>query len=179
MKPGEDKWNYQRKRISHSFSKKGAETIASMERNNRKFRELLDLLDDELVAGRSIQKKATSKDARWTAIIECIRKHATSLHSALRNGWKCNCMVPHVTTLRLQERENEKSSNSFAMTFMSSISQESTSSVRKVTIIVKESMTANGQPLARPQPSPVQDWYLNKLRQNIEIEEAQDGKVQS
>jgi len=179
VKPGEDKLNYQRKRISHSFSKKGPETIASMERNNRKFRELLDLLDGKLVAGRSNQKKTMSKDTTWTAILECIRKHARSLHSALKNGWKCNCMVPHLTALRLQEREGENSSASFTMTFMSSMSSKSTSPVRKVTITVKKGMSTKGQPIGRPQPTPVQDWYLNKLRQNIESVEAQDSKILS
>jgi hypothetical protein len=139
---------------------------------------MLDLLDGKLVAGKS-NKKATAKDMTWAKIIECIRKHATSLHSALRNGWKCNCMVPHLAALRLQEREGENSSTCFTLTFTSSISTKSTISVRKVMITVKDTTNEKGVPPATPQSTPAQDWYLNKLRQNIESGEISKEKTLS
>jgi hypothetical protein len=169
VKPGEDKWNYQRKRIAHSFSKKGAETITSMERNNRKFRELLDLLDGKLVNTKVDQRKAISKDTTWANIFECIRRHARSLHSALKNGWKCNCMAPHLAALQLQERDGGCSTASFTMAFTSSTSPRTSNFLRKV-IITAKSTYSNNRANLRPQPTPVQDWYLDKLRQNIECE---------
>jgi hypothetical protein len=97
-------WSYQRKRISHSFSKKGPDTVVSLGKKNRKLRELLDVLDLKVAAGKNDQRKAISKDTTWARIFECIRLQAKSLHSALKNGWKCSCRVPHLAALQLQER---------------------------------------------------------------------------
>jgi hypothetical protein len=168
-KPGEDKWNYQRKRIAHSFSKKGAETIASMERNNRKFRELLDLLDGKLVDGKNSQRKTMSKDTTWAKIFECIRKHTRSLHSVIKNGWKCNCVVPHLTALQLRERDGNDSAAYFTLIFTSSEATKTLTPTRKLIVTVKDT-NSNNLATFRPQPPPIQDWYLDKLRQNIECE---------
>lgn len=146
-----------------------------MERNNRKFRELLDLLDGKLVNTKVDQRKAISKDTTWANIFECIRRHARSLHSALKNGWKCNCMAPHLAALQLQERDGGCSTASFTMAFTSSTSPRTSNFLRKV-IITAKSTYSNNRANLRPQPTPVQDWYLDKLRQNIECELSLDAK---
>jgi hypothetical protein len=48
--------------------------------------------------------KAIRKDVTWANIFESIKRHASSLHSALKKGWACNCKDPHVARLRLQKR---------------------------------------------------------------------------
>ena len=174
-KPGEDKWNYQRKRIAHSFGHKGAETVASLERSNRKLRELLDLLDSQLIDGKASKKKTLSKDTTWAKFFEIVRKHASSLHSALKNGWKCNCMVPHLAGLQLQERGAD-SSACFTMTFMSTTSSTSLSSLRRVVITVKILKNSQDTAQTRPLPTPIQDSYLDKLIQNIESDPPVDSK---
>lgn len=174
-KPGEDKWNYQRKRIAHSFGHKGAETVASLERSNRKLRELLDLLDSQLIDGKASKKKTLSKDITWAKFFEIVRKHASSLHSALKNGWKCNCMGPHLAGLQLQERGAD-SSACFTMTFMSTTSSISLSSLRRVVITVKNLKNSQDTAQTRPLPTPIQDSYLDKLIQNIESDPPVDSK---
>jgi hypothetical protein len=140
---------------------------------------MLDLLDGQLVDGKIGQTKAISKDTTWAKIFECIRRHASSLHSALTSGWKCNCMVPHVGALQLQERDGGDSSARFTMSFVSSTSTKQSSSFRRVVITVKDLTNSKNLVNARPQPTPLQDWYLDKLIQNIESESPHETKKKS
>jgi hypothetical protein len=173
-KPGQDRWNYQRKRIAHSFSNKGAETVASLEKSNRKFRELLDLLDREFIDTRITKGQTESHDIAWSKLFQSIRRHASSLHSALKNGWKCNCMVPHVGALELQERNGGESSACFTMTFIPSRSTKTSASVRRVVIAVQNVQESQIPEKTGPQSTLVQNWYLDKLIQNIEFEPLQE-----
>lgn len=103
--------NTRLKRIHLSFSKKGTKTLTLLETQNRKLRELLDSSDklDTL--------KIKRKDTTWGTIFECIRRHASSLHMALTNGWQCDCASPHSAGLRLQHRTTGGWSSSFNMSF--------------------------------------------------------------
>ncbi|RFU33868.1 hypothetical protein B7463_g2502, partial [Scytalidium lignicola] len=164
-KPGENRWEYQRKRISHSFRQRGPETATSLERNNRKLRELLDLLDLMIGDEKVNRRKFSPKDTAWAKIFECIRRHAGSLHSALSNGWKCSCNLPHVVALQLQERTTGDWSSEFALTFTS---PKSTKCIRKVRITARESNTMDISSPTRPELTPAPEWYLDKLRNNFE-----------
>jgi hypothetical protein len=139
-------------------------------------RELLDLLDSQLVDGKVSKKKAVSKDTTWAKFFEIIRKYASSLHAALKNGWKCNCMVPHLAALQLQERDRDESSACFTMTFMSSNSSKTSSALRRVVITINNLNSAKNTANTRPQPTPVQESYLDKLIENIETESPIDAK---
>src|SRR3954467_1264317 len=99
------------KRIHLSFSKKGTKTLAALESQNRKLRELLDS-NDKLDSLKSVRK-----DTAWGAIFECIRKHASSLHTAVSRGWQCDCANPHLAGLRLQQRTVGGWSSSFNLAF--------------------------------------------------------------
>ncbi|ESZ95287.1 hypothetical protein SBOR_4314 [Sclerotinia borealis F-4128] len=91
-------WDYQLKRIRHSFSKKGTKAVEALEKHNRKLRELLDS-NDKLDSMKSVRK-----DTAWANIFDCIRRHAKGLHTAIKDGWKCDCREPHIVALRLQQR---------------------------------------------------------------------------
>jgi len=170
VKPGEDKWNYHRKRLSHSFSHKGPDTIESLGKNNQKLRGLLDVLDQKIAAGKTEQTTALSKDTTWAKIFECIRTQASSLHSALQNGWKCSCEVPHLAKLQLQERTTGEWSSSFTMAFASpEICKKVQFYQRKLLVSVKQVRAFKAQVPSRTQPVPEQESYLRKLRSNIEF----------
>ena len=171
-KPGEDKWNYQRKRISHSFSKKGPVTVTSLGEKNRKFKDLLDMLDRKATP-RNHQGKAISKDTTWAKVFECIRRQANSLHSALKNGWKCSCEVPHMTSLQLQKAATGDWPAHFIMKFaLSKDYKIPLKSHRKVMITVVQPKKMELSSLPRPQPIPVQQELhptkINLLRANFE-----------
>ncbi|KAM3076486.1 hypothetical protein ACMFMG_007298 [Clarireedia jacksonii] len=104
-------WDYQLKRIRYSFNKKGTKAVEALERHNRKLRELLDSNDklENMKSGR--------KDTAWAKIFECIRDHAKSLHTAIRDGWNCDCREPHNVALRLQPRSKGDWSSSFNVSF--------------------------------------------------------------
>ena len=103
------------------------------------------------------------KDTSWAKIFECIRRHASSLHWALKNGWNCSCEVPHLGALQLQERATSDWSSQFTMIFDGH--QKAQTPLRKIKITVKEEQTYK---INMPQPTPVQEWYLDKLTDNLE-----------
>ncbi|CAG8980080.1 hypothetical protein HYALB_00013482 [Hymenoscyphus albidus] len=99
---GASKWDYQFKRISHSFSNEGKKKVKSLESTNRKLRELLTV-KEKLQTGRGTR---TREEIKWGNIFECIRRHASSVHMALRKGWNCSCEISHNTALRLERRHD-------------------------------------------------------------------------
>ena len=128
------------------------------------------MLDQKVVAGRKEQKTALSRDTTWAKIFECIRIQANSLHSALRNGWKCSCKVPHLAKLQLQERTTGEWSSRFIMAFvLPEIYHKTPIHQRKLLITVKQAASFEAQVSFRPQPNPIQESYLDKLRTNIEL----------
>jgi hypothetical protein len=88
-------------------------------------------------------------------------------------------MVPHVSALQLQERDGGDSSACFTMSFVSSTSMKTSSSFRQVVITVKDPKHSKNLGNTRPQPTPVQDWYLDKLIENIESESLHEPKKRS
>ncbi|KAF7874805.1 hypothetical protein EAF04_001979 [Stromatinia cepivora] len=94
---GASKWDYQLKRIRYSFSEKGPKAIETLEKHNRKLQELLDSND-------KLHSMKSGKDTAWAKIFECIGNHAQSLHTAIQDGWNCDCHEPHKVALRLQQR---------------------------------------------------------------------------
>ncbi|KAM0310637.1 hypothetical protein ACHAO8_007936 [Botrytis cinerea] len=108
---GASSWDYQLKRIRHSFSKRGTITIETLEKHNRKLRELLDSTD------RLDSMKSAKRDTALANIFGCIRRHAQSLHTALKDGWNCDCQEPHKVSLRLQQRTTGEWSSLFNLLF--------------------------------------------------------------
>jgi hypothetical protein len=99
------------KRIRLSFSKRGPRTLAEFEAQNRKLGQLLE-------SNEKLQTmKATRKDTTWGSIFECIRRHANSLHSALKQNWNCDCTTPHKTDLQLQRRSTGGWTSNFNVAF--------------------------------------------------------------
>jgi hypothetical protein len=168
-KEGKDKWKYQRKRISHSFRGKGPATVAALGEKNRKFRDLLDELDKKATR-QDNQQKAVSKDTTWAKIFECIRRQAISLHLALKKGWNCNCETPHLAALQLKQRATETWSSQFIIAFGSrSGAPNSLDPRRKILITGEQAIVAGSSISGRPQPTPVQERYLNTLRVDFAI----------
>lgn len=97
-KDGASRWDYQLKRIHLSFSKKGTRTVDSLKSHNKALKELLDTTE------KLGSMKAKRKDTTWANVFECIRRHASSLHAALRAGWSCQC-TSHIASLRLEPRK--------------------------------------------------------------------------
>ncbi|KAG9231768.1 hypothetical protein BJ875DRAFT_468556 [Amylocarpus encephaloides] len=163
--PDEDQWNYQRKRISHSFNKKGTVTVASLGDKNRKLRDLLDALDLGASPRHYNERTTTtSKDTTWARIFDCIRCQAGSLHLALKNGWKCGCEMPHLTALQLQTRASGGWTSQFIMAFSSKSHQQKTlDAEKKLMITVKQSQVIDPSMATRPQPKPLQDANVTKI----------------
>ncbi|KFZ13510.1 hypothetical protein V502_06563 [Pseudogymnoascus sp. VKM F-4520 (FW-2644)] len=166
---GKDRWHYQRKRISHSFSKKGPALVESIGDKNRKFKDLLETLDRKAVSKQTYQRKTVMNDTTWAQIFQCIRLQANSLHLALRNGWKCTCETPHLAALQLQERATGDWSSHFIMTLNKTNSyQKALMSGLKVVATVKQSKDVAPSMILRPQPAAAQEGYLNKLRADFD-----------
>ncbi len=116
--------------------------------------------------------KATRKDTTWANIFECIRRHANSLHTALKSGFTCDCAT-HMTSLRLEQRGTGDWSSKFYVAFtipkdpkkLVKIRREVVIRVRKDDNYNKVSGTASNQSQAR---APLNDHSLNNLRHNLE-----------
>ncbi|KAF4631574.1 hypothetical protein G7Y89_g6550 [Cudoniella acicularis] len=170
--PGEKQWKYQAKRIQLSFSENGTRTVQSLEKRIQDLRCLLDLLDsteDE----DSYNTQAISKDTTWAKLFECVRRHATNLHWAIKNGWKCNCEGIHAAGLQLRKRTADDWSSQFTMTFgalpLRKHAETNLYTHRKVFIVLKESTDSSALMPSRPKPSPIQGSYLNQLRTDFEL----------
>lgn len=110
------------KRIHYSFSKKGTRALASLEIHNRKLRELVDS-SEKLDIIRTAKKEANTI---WAGIFECIRRHASSIHIALRGAWTCEC-ASHMASLRLEQRKTGGWASTFDLAF--SVSQDTNRAV--------------------------------------------------
>jgi hypothetical protein len=170
--PGEKQWKYQAKRIQLSFSENGTRTVQSLEKKIQDLKNLLDLLDstNDTLDGM----KTIPKDTTWGKLFENIRHQAESLHTAIRNGWKCHCDVTHLAGLQLQKRQASDSPPCFTMNFaLPESAPPSNKLQRKVIVQRKESKENQG--LKRPQPVPVQDNYIDNLRTNFDAKLSSDS----
>jgi len=157
--PGEKQWKYQAKRIQLSFSENGTRTIQALEKKIQDLKNLLDLLDS--TNDTLDEMKTTPKDTTLGKLFENIRRQASSLHSAIKNGWKCHCEATHLAGLQLQKRQASDSSPCFTMNFpLPQPAPPGHILRRKVMIQLKEKT----QGIKRPQPVPVQDNYIASLR---------------
>ncbi|KAE9366234.1 hypothetical protein N431DRAFT_351599 [Stipitochalara longipes BDJ] len=156
-------WDYQLKRIRLSFSKRGPKTVASLENHNRKLRELLDSND------KLDSMKATRKDTTLGTIFECIRGHASSVHTAIKKSWTCNCNRSHATGLRLQKRlTGDEPEFSMAFNIPEEVHKPPTNA-REVTISIKKKPPEDSKAFqTSPAPSlgelPAKENYIGKLR---------------
>ncbi|KAF7957829.1 hypothetical protein EAE96_003399 [Botrytis aclada] len=104
---GASSWDYQLKMIS----KRGTTTVEALEKHIRKLRELLDS-NDELDSMKSVKRNTALAN-----MFGGIRRHAQSLHMALKDGWNCDCREPHKVSLRLQQRTTGDWSSLFNLSF--------------------------------------------------------------
>ncbi|CZR68674.1 uncharacterized protein PAC_18573 [Phialocephala subalpina] len=166
---GASKWDYQLKRIRLSFSKRGPKTLAALETQNRKLRELLES-NEKLES-----MKATRKDTTWGNIFECIRRHANSLHSALKRNWCCDCTTPHGTNLQLQRRSTGGWTSNFNVAFEMQLDTQTRNAKRREFLIrlkADKAMDELSKDLFRSfvgrPSSDTQHLDLGRLRQNFE-----------
>lgn len=159
--------DYQMYRLRHSFSKKGTRTVESLKSHNRTLRDLLD--SSERLSGM----KAKRKDTTWANVFEAIRKHASSVHAALRAGWSCQC-APHTASLRLEQRKTGDWDSSFNLAF--GVPQDTQTIVRReVTIKIRKNKAGEATVTKSSVPEGVIRDTANKtqagldaLRQNFE-----------
>ncbi|KAH6693323.1 hypothetical protein BKA61DRAFT_279036 [Leptodontidium sp. MPI-SDFR-AT-0119] len=167
LKEGSSRMDYQMYRLRHSFSKKGTRTVESLKSHNRTLRDLLD--SSERLSGM----KAKRKDTTWANVFEAIRKHASSVHAALRAGWSCQC-APHTASLRLEQRKTGDWDSSFNLAF--GVPQDTQTIVRReVTIKIRKNKAGEATVTKSSVPEGVIRDTANKtqagldaLRQNFE-----------
>lgn len=161
---GAKKWDYQMKRVQLSFSKKGNNILSSLETHNRKLRELLDS-NEKLES-----MKASRKDTTWANVFECIRKHASSIHIAIRTGFCCGCSI-HSAALRLEHRQTGDWSSPFNLAF--SIPKDSDAGVkarREVILKIRKNEGVDEATKSKPSQPQMKDMYsgMASLRTNFE-----------
>lgn len=132
---------------------------------------LLDLLDstNDTLDGM----KNVPKDTSWGKLFESIRRHAVTLHSVLKDSWKCNCELSHLASLQLQKRQASDCPPKFIIN-LALPQRESTSanSRRKLLIYAKDPQET--PKLERPEPVPVQETYITQLRTHLQTKSPLD-----
>lgn len=170
-KPGADQWHYQRKRIAHSFGKRGPDCVASLVKNNRRFRDLLDVVDQRATTEKSDQIISSLSESRWVQTISAVRTQATSLHAALQIRWNCTCSMLHATSLQLPKIPSETWTHSLVLRLASSPQvPSSTARIRRFHVT-----TSDGQlePSASVTASSTRvmdkSGYLEKLQSDMDL----------
>ncbi|KAJ8064827.1 hypothetical protein OCU04_007135 [Sclerotinia nivalis] len=116
--------------------------------------------------------KSGKKDTAWAKIFECIRRHAQSLHTAIKDGWNCDCRELHKVALRLQQHNTEDWSSLFSLSFeypeaLKKISHPPRER-RELVISVKSINAQNNSPSNSFLHPSVADVGRDKLRRNFE-----------
>jgi len=151
--------------MRHSFSKKGTRAVESLKYQNKILRDLID--SNEKLS----TQKAKRKDTTWATIFECIRRHASSVHAALRAGWTCQC-APHTASLRLEQRKTGDWGSSFNLAF--GVPKDQTIVRREVTIRIRKEVDDSAVSCSIPESLRTRENSrrtqagLNSLRQNFE-----------
>ncbi|KAF7941127.1 hypothetical protein EAE99_000764 [Botrytis elliptica] len=104
-------FEYQVKRVQHSFSKRGPKAFVALEKCNRKLQEILDSVE-------KLETIGSRKDDLAEAIFfSRIKKHSQSLHKAINDRWSCECISAHEVSIQLQSRTSVDSSIIFNLSF--------------------------------------------------------------
>jgi hypothetical protein len=142
-------------------------TVQSLEKRIQDLGNILDLLDstNDTLNGM----KTLSKDTTWGKIFETIRRHAVSLHSAIKNGWNCDCEVTHLAGLQLQRRQITQTSPRFTMNFALPQSEPNLSNHRR-RLLIYAKKRKEGPARKRLDSAPVQETYITQLRANFGTE---------
>lgn len=148
------------KRIYLSFDKKGEKKVKTLESTNRKLRELLKTHE------KRESLKSTRKDAKWGYIFECIRRHASSVHMALKKGWCCSCETSHNATLQLEQRNQGGWDSEFNVAF--DMSEDRIKTIRRVVMIRAMKETTKSKVLKEVAMVSEQQQNLNQLRRDFE-----------
>ena len=152
------------KRIRLSFRDEGQTILSSLEANNRRLRDLLESHDN------LNSMKETKTDMTWAKVFENIRCHARSLHTALKRGWNCTCVSPHVAALRLQQRPKDNWSPDFNVVFSAPSEIKIPVKVRReVVITIREKIeSAKSAPEQVAGPVMPKGDYLNEIRRDFQ-----------
>ncbi|KAF7927495.1 uncharacterized protein EAE98_005877 [Botrytis deweyae] len=104
-------FEYQVKRVQHSFSKRGPKAFVALEKCNRKLQEILDSVE-------KLETIGSRKDDLAEAIFfSRIKKHSQSLHKAINDRWSCECISAHEVSIQLQSRTSVDSPIIFNLSF--------------------------------------------------------------
>ncbi|KAF7904461.1 hypothetical protein EAF00_001795 [Botryotinia globosa] len=104
-------FEYQVKRIRHSFSNRGPNALVALEKYDRKLQEILDSVKKV----RTIELK--KDDFAEAVFFSHIKKHSQSLYKAIEEGWSCECGSAHAVSIQLQNRTSVDSSIIFNLSF--------------------------------------------------------------
>ncbi|KAK0102753.1 hypothetical protein ONS95_006351 [Cadophora gregata] len=165
---GSNNMDYQLKRLRHSFGNRGPRAVEALKSHNETLRHLLD--STEKLSGLKAKGK---KDTTWANVFEAIRRHASSIHTALRAGWSCQC-APHTASLRLEQRKTGGWDSTFNLAF--SVPQDPQTIVRREVKIQTRKLKSVGMGLSECQipngvardTSDKTQAGLDAIRQNFE-----------
>ncbi|KAH7400307.1 hypothetical protein BKA64DRAFT_599928 [Cadophora sp. MPI-SDFR-AT-0126] len=161
LKEGSSRMDYQMFRLRHSFSKKGVRAVESLKSHNETLRYLLD--GSEKLSGLKARSK---KDTTWANVFEAIRRHASSVHAALRAGWSCQC-APYTASLRLEQRNTGDWDSIFNLAF--EVSQDPHTVVRcQITVKARKPHGIHPEVMSE-MPNKTQAG-LNTLRRHFQSE---------
>lgn len=136
--------------------------MAALETTNRKLRDLLETHEKRATA------RSTRKDVKWANIFECIRRHASSVHTALRKGWNCSCESSHNTALRLEQRNEGGWNSEFKVAFSISEDPIKHMAIRREVLIRTKNETIKSEMLQKAPVVSGQQQKLDQLRGNFE-----------
>ncbi|KFY16189.1 hypothetical protein V491_05411 [Pseudogymnoascus sp. VKM F-3775] len=172
--PGENQWKYQAKRIQLSFSKNGTRTVQSLEKKIGDLKGLLKLLDspdDTLETMKTIPE-----DTTWGELFENIRRHAVTLHSVIKNSWKCNCEVSHLAGLQLQKRQASEYPPRFIINLALPQREPTSANLRRKLLIYAKDPQDTPK-LEGQQPILVQETYITQLRTHFQTKSLPDINI--
>jgi hypothetical protein len=111
------------------------------------------------------------KDTKYTPfadIFEGIRRHARSIHTALKRGWNCDCNTPHTAALRLEKRSKCGWGSNFNVAFDIPRSKTLPRGRQEVRICVRK-QNKDEENFLKPKsgPCPASDDWVNELRSNL------------
>jgi hypothetical protein len=112
--------------------------------------------------------KDTRKYTPFTDIFKEIRRHARSIHTALKRGWNCDCETPHIAALRLEKRSRGDCASNFNVAFDIPGSKALPKVHQEVRICIRNQHKDEENVLETKSGScPASDDWVNELRSNF------------
>jgi hypothetical protein len=111
--------------------------------------------------------KDTRKYTPFADIFEGIRRHARSIHTALKKGWNCDCETPHIAALRLEKRSKGGWASNFNVAFDISGSKTLPKVRQEVKICIRKESKDGDVLETKSESCPASDDWVNELRSNF------------